>query len=224
MRRAGKEMKRGCADRAVTARHSYWSTNIDDTNRPNSPHSDSRYNISLLRRVFGYRAFRRGKLNNGFVSRPIGSGYLQFQAINCDVWMILQAFFLFSHVFWTPPSEQEDITKLQLEVRQQPQWCTLQSAHFRVHSSECTAQSAHFRVHTSECTLQSAHFRVHSSECTLQSAQLRVHTSECTLQSAHFRVHSSECTLQSAQFRVHTSYTSESNGLRKCYQNIDHDL
>jgi hypothetical protein len=79
--------------------------------------------------VFGYRAFWKGKLNNGFVSRPIGSGYLQFQAINCDVWMILKFFFLFSHVFRTPPSEHEDITKLQLEVRQRRQWCERKSAH-----------------------------------------------------------------------------------------------
>ena len=66
--------------------------------------------------VFGYRAVGKGKLNNGFVSRPSGSGYLQFQAINYDVCVILQFFFLFSHVFWPPPSKQEEITKLQAEA------------------------------------------------------------------------------------------------------------
>lgn len=49
MRSTEKEMKRGCADREVTARHRHYRTNTDDTNRQNYPHKDSQYNILLLR-------------------------------------------------------------------------------------------------------------------------------------------------------------------------------
>ena len=84
-------------------------------------------------------------------------------------------------------------------------WPILQTAQYKLHTTNCTLQTAHYELHTTNCTLQTAHYKLHTTKCTLQNAYQKRHAISFTLQTAHYK-------LQTAHGKLHTGHQPKHTG------------